>query len=416
MLFPKPFAHDPVSARGCQLSKYGLWLVGARGGVATTVTAGLAALTRQLSPPIGLITEHPEFSNCQLPPLESFIVGGHEIREGSLIESAKTIEEDSGSLSLPLIEAIREDLQSVDQRIRPGILINAGKAICELGSATKEPAGQTPSAAFEQVTSDLREFQTRHQLQGIVVVNLSSTEAPVPNHPAHSSAEALIEALKNNDASAFRSSTIYAMAAAEVGAAYVNFTPSSAALVPATRQLLEEAGCSYCGSDGKTGETLVKSALAPMFAQRAMQVLSWQSYNMLGDRDGEILAHEENKRSKIASKGELIHELLGEDVHSQVRIDYVPSLGDNKTAWDLIHFKGFLGHRMSMQFTWQGCDAILAAPLVIDLARLLTHAQSQGEKGLQKYCSLFFKSPIDGSSHALSHQFDELIEKARNWS
>ena len=153
-----------------------------------------------------------------------------------------------------------------------------------------------------------------------------------------------------------------------------------------------------------------------MFAQRAMQVLSWQSYNMLGDRDGEILAHEENKRSKIASKGELIHELLGEDVHSQVRIDYVPSLGDNKTAWDLIHFKGFLGHRMTMQFTWQGCDAILAAPLVIDLARLMAGAQGRGESGLQKHCGVFFKSPIDSSIHALSAQFDALIEKARIWS
>jgi len=274
----------------------------------------------------------------------------------------------------------------------------------------------SPREALERITGDLTSFTEENDLSGLVIANLSSTEAPLEDHPAHQSASALQEALDQGDDSAFRSSTIYAMAAAAVGAAYINFTPSTSALIPATRELLEKAGCAYCGSDGKTGETLVKSALAPMFAQRALQVMSWQSYNMLGDRDGEVLAHEENKSSKLASKGELIHEILGEDVHSQVRIDYVPSLGDNKTAWDLIHFKGFLGHRMTMQFTWQGCDAILAAPLVIDLARLMAGAQGRGESGLQKHCGVFFKSPIDSSIHALSTQFDALIEKARIWS
>lgn len=395
------------------MSKYGLWLIGARGGVATTVIAGLAALSRNLVPNTGLITDHSDFAACGLPEADQWIVGGHEIRQGNLVESAHSIEADSGSLSLPLIEMIQTELQQADQRIRPGVLVNADEAIRSLdeNSETLEPR-----EALERITDDLNSFAEENGLSGIVVVNLSSTEAPLAEHAAHRSAKALREALDQSDASAFRSSTIYAMAAAAVGAAYVNFTPSTSALIPATRELLEEAGCAYCGSDGKTGETLVKSALAPMFAQRALQVMSWQSYNMLGDRDGEILAHDENKSSKLASKGELIHELLGEEVHSQVRIDYVPSLGDNKTAWDLIHFRGFMGHRMSMQFTWQGCDAILAAPLVIDLARLLCKAQIRGESGLQSHCGIFFKSPIDSSTHALSAQFDALIHKARIWS
>jgi myo-inositol-1-phosphate synthase len=398
------------------MSKFGLWLIGARGGVATTVIAGLAALSRKQVPGTGLITDHPQFSRCRLPQPEQWVLGGHEIRSGSLIDSARSIEADSGSLSLPLIEMIQDDLEQVDQRIRPGVLVNADEAIRDLGGQESNGASPTPQEALEQVTRDLNEFVQENGLDGLVVINLSSTEATLEEHPAHQSAAALQEALIEGDSTAFRSSTIYAMAAATVGAAYVNFTPSAAALIPATREMLEQAGCAYCGSDGKTGETLVKSALAPMFAQRALQVLSWQSYNMLGDRDGEVLAHEENKSSKLASKGELIHEILGEDVHSEVRIDYVPSLGDNKTAWDLIHFKGFMGHRMSMQFTWQGCDAILAAPLVIDLARLLAHAQDRGESGLQKHCGIFFKSPIDSSIHALSAQFDELMEQARVWT
>ncbi|MGB1071769.1 MAG: inositol-3-phosphate synthase [Planctomycetota bacterium] len=398
------------------MSKLGLWLIGARGGVATTVIAGLAALSRKLVPCTGLITDHPQFSSCELPQAEQWVLGGHEIRSGSLIDSARAIEADSGSLSLPLIEMIQSDLEQVDRRIRPGVLVNADEAIRGLNGQQCNGDSPTPQEALERVTEDLNEFVQNNELDGLVVVNLSSTEASLKDHPAHQSATALQEALFEGDSTAFRSSTIYAMAAANVGAAYVNFTPSAAALIPATREILEEAGCAYCGSDGKTGETLVKSALAPMFAQRALQVMSWQSYNMLGDRDGEVLAHEENKSSKLASKGELIHEILGEDVHSQVRIDYVPSLGDNKTAWDLIHFKGFMGHRMSMQFTWQGCDAILAAPLVIDLARLLAHAQRRGESGLQEHCGIFFKSPIDSSTHALSAQFDELMEKAQIWS
>ena len=395
------------------MSKYGLWLIGARGGVATTVIAGLAALSRKLVPNTGLITDHPEFSHCGLPEADQWLIGGHEIRQGQLVDSARSIEADSGSLSHSLIELIQPEFQQADQRIRPGVLINADDAIRNLDDFSES---LSPKEALERITRDLTSFTEENGLSGLVIANLSSTEAPLEDHPAHHSASALQEALDQGDDSAFRSSTIYAMAAAAVGAAYINFTPSTSALIPATRELLEKAGCAYCGSDGKTGETLVKSALAPMFAQRALQVMSWQSYNMLGDRDGEVLAHEENKSSKIASKGELIHEILGEDVHSQVRIDYVPSLGDNKTAWDLIHFKGFLGHRMTMQFTWQGCDAILAAPLVIDLARLMAGAQSRGESGLQKHCGIFFKSPIDSSIHALSAQFDELIEKARIWS
>ena len=395
------------------MASTGLWLVGARGGISTTVIAGLAALKSGRKKPTGLITETTLFDGCDLPPLEDLIVGGHEIRTGSLLESARAINSDSGSIRSELIEAIRADLEAADERIRPGILINAGEAILSLEGVDQDCRHDHPAEAVAQVEKDLRTFIEDNRLESLVVAILSSTEASIAEHPAHSKGIDLLSAMNSGEVEAFRSSTIYAIAAANVGAGFINFTPSPAALLPATCELLEAGGSPYAGSDGKTGETLVKSALAPMFAQRALKVLSWQGYNMLGDRDGEILAHEENRQTKLSSKGELIEHILGEDVHNQVSIDYVPSLGDNKTAWDLIHFEGFLDHRMTMQFTWQGCDAILAAPLVLDLARLLAAAGKRGESGLQKHCAIFFKSPHRCRIHDLASQYRALADYAR---
>src|SRR6185503_15130157 len=155
----------------------------------------------------------------------------------------------------------------------------------------------------------------------------------------------------------------------------------------------------WMGSDGKTGETLVKSALAPMFKYRNLKVLSWQGYNMLGDRDGRVLAHADNLASKVRSKDSVLSSILGYPVHTHVGIDFVESLHDLKTAWDFIHFEGFLGHRMTMQFIWQGCDAILAAPLVLDLIRLVDFAMRRGEHGAQAHLASFFKSPFGCEEH-----------------
>ncbi|MEO2149036.1 MAG: inositol-3-phosphate synthase [bacterium] len=392
------------------MSRTGLWLVGARGGVSTTVIAGLAAIQYGFEDRVGLLTETPMFERCPLPSLDDLIIGGHEVRQGSLLDSARSICADSGSLRQDLIAQIAPTLEQVDGRIRPGILFNAGEAILSLEGIQPDCIEQDPAQAVVKIEQDLRDFREENDLSGVVVVNLSSTEAALPPHPSHGSADELLHQLAQGTTEAFRSSTLYAIAAAQVGASFVNFTPSPAALLPATCELLEKKGCPFAGSDGKTGETLVKSALAPMFFQRALKVLSWQGYNMLGDRDGEVLSCSENRQTKIESKGELIEKILGKDVHSQVTIDYVPSLGDNKTAWDLIHFEGFLGHRMTMQFTWQGCDAVLAAPLVLDLCRLLEWARQRGDSGLQQHCGLFFKSPHLSEVHDLSSQFGALDE------
>jgi myo-inositol-1-phosphate synthase len=192
----------------------------------------------------------------------------------------------------------------------------------------------------------------------------------------------------------------------------VNFTPSTGSSLGALRELAERNDVPHAGKDAKTGETLVKSALGPMFAGRNLRVLSWEGHNILGNEDGLVLEDDENKESKLESKGDVLDSILPEIGHNRVRIDYTPSLADWKTAWDYIHFEGFLDTQMKMQFTWEGSDSALAAPLVLDLARLVAYADEQGEGGTQPHLASFFKAPMDVDEHGLSTQLERLYEYA----
>jgi myo-inositol-1-phosphate synthase len=213
-------------------------------------------------------------------------------------------------------------------------------------------------------------------------------------------------------------SAIYAYAALKSGRPFINFTPSLGSTLPALRELADKQGVPHAGNDGKTGETLVKTVLAPMFAARALRVKTWQGYNMLGNRDGEVLRDEAHRESKLRNKDEALRSILGEDpdLHSKVGIDFVPSLGDWKTAWDFVHFEGFLGARMKLQFTWEGSDSALAAPLIIDLARLADFAAEVGESGEMAHTACFFKAPIAGGSHDFHRQHVTLLEYAARHS
>ena len=145
-----------------------------------------------------------------------------------------------------------------------------------------------------------------------------------------------------------------------------------------------------------------------MFKYRNLRVLTWQGYNILGDRDGRVLSDKKNKQSKVDSKDALLPSILGYPLHTHVGIDYVPSLHDLKTAWDFIHFEGFLGFKMALQFIWQGCDAILAAPLVLDLIRFADLAASRGEAGSMPHLACFFKQPFAVAEHDLHKQWQML--------
>jgi myo-inositol-1-phosphate synthase len=169
------------------------------------------------------------------------------------------------------------------------------------------------------------------------------------------------------------------------------------------------------GKDGKTGETLVKTTLAPMFRDRNLRVLSWYGYNLLGNRDGLVLENPDHGAGKLRSKDRALRSLLGRtELRSKVQIDYVPSLDDWKTAWDFVHFQGFLGAKMSLQFTWQGCDSALAAPLVLDLARFADRALREGEGGPMTWLASFFKDPLEAGEHGFGAQFEALRRYARS--
>jgi myo-inositol-1-phosphate synthase len=205
---------------------------------------------------------------------------------------------------------------------------------------------------------------------------------------------------------------LYAIAALDLGMAYLNFTPSLGASPPAIQELALLRDTCHAGQDGKTGETLLKSVLAPMFAARNLEVMSWVGHNILGNMDGQALADPVNKMAKIKGKDGLLGEILGYEPQSHVSIEFIRSLGDWKTAWDHIHFRGFMGTPMVLQFTWQGCDSLLAAPLVLDLVRFIELAARHGETGVLSHLSSFFKRPIGTDEHDFSRQFEAL----RQWA
>ncbi|AUS79347.1 myo-inositol-1-phosphate synthase [Actinoalloteichus sp. AHMU CJ021] len=372
----------------------GLWLIGARGSVATTAVSGLVALRHGLVEATGCVTELPEFSACPLPTWDEIVVGGHDIVNTCLPKKAELLA-DAGLLPHRLLPSIEPGLAAVDAEIRAG----------------HDPVSHrgAQADAARRLADDLTEFAERHALDRVVVVNVSSTEAPVTLLPEHQDAAALTAALTDPQRAPLPPSSLSAYAALLAGCPYVDFTPSTGMRLPALRELAAERGLPYAGSDGKTGETLLRTALAPMFTTRALRVRSWAGTNLLGGGDGATLADPRSAASKLESKSGVLSSLLGEDVTAPLHIDNVPDLGDVKTAWDHVSFEGFLGARMTMQVTWTGYDSALAAPLVLDLARLTAAAHADGRSGPLGALAFFFKDPDGNREHGLGEQYRQLL-------
>jgi len=337
--------------------------------------------------------------------------GGCDVRPGSLREAACQIAKETGTIDPALLAAVETDLARIEPNIRQGTVRNCGAAIENLAAPTP-PRPTSLREEIAQVTAFLEDFKAAKGLEDVVVVNLASTEPPLELREFHGDLTAFESCLDRNENEAVRASTIYAYAAIRMGCPYINFTPSNGALFPALVQLAEQGAVPVMGNDGKTGETLVKSALAPMFMCRNLEVVSWEGFNILGNMDGRLLDHPENRESKILSKDGVLSKILGYTPHSRVHIDYVPSLSDQKTAWDFIHFKGFLGAKMSLQFVWQGYDSLLAAPLVLDLVRWAELAKRRGEAGLMPHLACYFKDPSRVTEHRLYEQFRMLTDYA----
>jgi myo-inositol-1-phosphate synthase len=394
--------------------KIGLWLVGAYGGVAATVSLGIAALRQQLIDETSLTTALPLFENLALPEYRDFVIGGHDIRKSSLRTAVTELHLRSNVFDRDLVNACLPQLDAWSANVRTGTVLNSGATIRKLADLPEAAVVRSPREAIERIKADLQDFQQREDLAELLVVHVASTEPPFTLGPEHESLDKL-QAQIDAGNNVLPASSLYAWAALDLGLPYINFTPCLGASFPALRQLAIEKRTVLAGQDGKTGETLLKTVLAPMFAARNWQVLSWVGHNIFGNRDGIVLDDPVNKASKIKTKDRVTTQILGYKPNTHVSIEYIPSLDDWKTAWDHIHFRGFLGVKMMMQFTWQGCDSILAAPLVIDLVRLTLFAQRRGETGVLRHLACYFKNPMDVEEHDFFQQLrmlQEYVDKA----
>ena len=393
--------------------RVGLWMVGALGGVGTTVAVGLAALRRGLVPPQGLVTALPALDALDLDDPGQFVVGGHDVRRDSFERAAGDLQRRSRLFDPAKVEACRPDLRAWSGDVRPGTVFHAGEAVSHLADLPEARRAEGLRAAIDRVKADLGAFRERRNLDQLVVLNVASTEPPFRLSEVHTTLAAMESALaRPGDEPLLPASGLYAWAALELGLPYVNFTPSLGASFPAALELARHRGAALAGQDAKTGETLLKTVLAPMFARRNLRVLSWVGHNILGNRDGLVLHDPRHKQSKLRAKDRAVAQVLGYQPQTHVSIEYVESLDDWKTAWDHVHFEGFLGTKMTLQFTWQGADSGLAAPLVIDLARLALLAQRRREVGVLRHLACFFKSPIGVEEHDFFRQFQMLTDYA----
>lgn len=382
-----------------------IWIIGAYGIVSTTAMVGAKAIERGLVENTGLITAMEPFNEIERIIPFRFDFGGHEIR---LLPNAFVACREHWELNrhfdFELLNAVKDDLEKISAS--KGTALNCGPGIKELGKVhTLEDEELSLKEIVERLMKDMKSFADDET----VVINVASTE-PLPklNEKFHYSVEGFEEMIDRDAKEFATASMLYAYSAIKLGLPYANFTPSVGSSIPALKKLAEEKNVPHAGNDGKTGETLVKTTIAPMFVYRNLKVVGWMSYNILGDFDGKVLSAKENKESKIISKDKVLEKILGYSPFSITDIAFFPSLVDNKTAFDFVHFKGFLGKLMKFYFIWDAIDAIVASPLILDIARFLLLAKKKEVGGVVKELAFFFKSPMECEIMNTHEQFQIL--------
>lgn len=398
-----------TSARQDVSARTGIWFVGARGSVASTATVGLAAIADGQAPPTGCVTAREPFASAGLPTFADLVVGGHDITAVTMTKRAECLVE-TGMIPPRLFAATHDALERADAEVRPGYDPHAAAH-----GGPEEAHGGSQQEAAERLAADITSFRERHALARVVVIDVSSTEPPVVPVPEHYDPDALLAALADPTRSVLPASSVSAYASILAGAAYAAFTPSAGMGLPALAQLARARGIPVAGQDGKTGQTWLRTVLAPAFAARGLRVLSWAGTNLLGGGDGATLGDPDAVRSKLATKGRGLRALTGSDT-TPLHIDNVPDLGDVKVAWDHVHVEGFLGSRLTLQTTWSAHDSMLAAPLVLDLARLLALAHTAGLSGTVPELGFFFKDPWDSDVHDAAEQVRALEDWVRSTS
>lgn len=385
--------------------RLGVALVGLGGAVATTVVAGMELLKRGLVDTKGLPLAG--VTNAGLVDYGSLVFAGWDLYDDDLAKAARH----HAVLSDTQLAAVAPVLG----KMRPWTA-SSNTDFCRnvVGSSTKRAKGLR--AHTQALVEDLERFQQEQKLDRVVVVNVASTERPVnlalPQFATPEAFEAALDADDTNISPAM----LYAYAALSRGIPFANFTPSVAADVPALLELARRNGSPVAGKDGKTGQTLLKTVLAPALRDRALYVDGWYSTNILGNRDGEALNDPASKASKIDTKGAVLDSILGYKVQDHiVQIQYYRPRGDNKEAWDNIDVVGFCGQPMQLKLNFLCKDSILAAPLVVELARTLDLAKRRGEAGVIEELGCFFKAPMTKNGGTPEHAMPEQQRRLLNW-
>lgn len=362
--------------------KLGIAVVGIGGAVGTTMAAGLKLIQKGLIDTQGLPLA--QFSVAGLINYSDIAISGWDVYGSHLANAA----EEHDVLTHRQFTAVEEDLR----QMKPWPGVGNIDFLANIEGENRMTDGGHRDA-ISRIQRNIEEFQA--ECESVVVINLASTEKlAVEGNEIFNSLSGLEQALDDNSAD-LSPAILYAYAAISVGVPYGNFTPSVAADIPALIELADKKGVPIAGKDGKTGQTFIKSVLAPAFRSRALKVEGWFSTNILGNRDGLVLSDGESLASKIKTKSSLLDDILGYKVEDHlVDIRYYRPRKDNKEAWDNIDLTGFLGQPMQLKVNFLCRDSILAAPLAIEIARCLDLARQRGESGVQEQLSVFFKLPM----------------------
>ena len=385
--------------------KLGVLLVGL-GAVSTTTIAGIMAVRKGIAKPIGSLTQmgtvrlgkrtegrSPAISEfVPIAGLDDLVFGGWDIFEDDCYEAAVT----AGVLEKQQLEQIKGELSA----IKPWPAVFDRQYVKRLDGPNVKK-GRSKKDLAEQVIDDIRKFKAAHGLDRLVMVWCGSTEVFMQESAAHQSVAAFEKALESSDPS-IPSSMIYAYAAIKEGIPYANAAPNLSADIPALLELGQETGSPLAGKDLKTGQTLIKTIIAPGLKARLIGVEGWYSTNILGNRDGEVLDDPQAFKAKEVTKSSVLDTILQPEVYPdlygkishKVSIHYYPPRGDAKEGWDNIDITGWLGYPMQIKVNFLCRDSILAAPLVLDIAIFMDLAKRLEWRGIQEWMSFYFKTPM----------------------
>ena len=413
--------HEIAPASG----RLGVLLVGL-GAVTTTFIAGVHALRKKLAAPTGSLSQMgtvrlgkrtegrtPLIKDfVPLASLDDLVFGGWDIFEDDCYEAART----AGVIEAPLLDRLRPELES----IKPWPAVFDQQYVKRL-SGPNVKRGASKRELADQLIDDMRRFKETNRLDRLVLVWCGSTEIFMEAGPVHQTVASFEEGLDRSDP-AIPSSMIYAYAAIKEGIPYANAAPNLSADIPALTELAAETGTPLAGKDLKTGQTLLKTIIAPGLKARLLGVAGWYSTNILGNRDGEVLDDPESFKTKEKSKKSVLDYILQPDLyptlykglHHVVRINYYPPRGDNKEGWDNIDLVGWLGYPMQLKINFLCRDSVLAAPIVLDLVMFLDLAKRAGMTGVQEWLSFYFKSPIHAPDLYPEHDLFIQLMKLKN--